>query len=132
MRLRRSAALLVLLAACARAPVAPEPEPPEEAPRRAPAQDGIASYYGQSFAGRRTASGERFDPRKLTAAHRELPFGTRVRVTNLANGRSVTVRINDRGPYAGGRVVDLSWEAARELDMLRSGVARVRLEVLPD
>jgi rare lipoprotein A len=132
MRLRRSAALLAVLAACARAPVAPEPAPPEEAPRRAPAQNGVASYYGASFAGRRTASGERFDPRKLTAAHRELPFGTRVRVTNLANGRSVTVRINDRGPFAGGRLVDLSWEAARELDMLGSGVARVRLEVLPD
>ena len=92
----------------------------------------MASYYGAAFAGRRTASGERFDARALTAAHRELPFGTHVRVTNLANGRSVTVRINDRGPFAGGRLVDLSWEAARELDMLRSGVARVRLEVLPD
>jgi rare lipoprotein A len=132
MRLHRSAALLALVAACARAPLAPAPTPPEEAPRRAPAQDGVASYYGANFAGRRTASGERFDPRKLTAAHRELPFGTRVRVTNLANGRSVTVRINDRGPFAGGRLVDLSWEAARELDMLRSGVARVRLEVLAD
>jgi rare lipoprotein A len=132
MRLRLSAALLGLLAACARAPVAPAPAPPEEAARRAPPQDGVASYYGATFAGRRTASGERFDPRALTAAHRELAFGTHVRVTNLANGRSVTVRINDRGPFAGGRLVDLSWEAARKLDMLRSGVARVRLEVLPD
>ena len=95
-------------------------------------QDGMASYYGARFAGRLTASGERFDPRALTAAHPELPFGTRVRVTNLDNGRSITVRINDRGPFASGRIVDLSWEAARVLDMLRRGVARVRLEVLQD
>jgi peptidoglycan lytic transglycosylase len=82
------------------------------------------------LAGRRTASGERFDPAALTAAHRELPFGTRLRVTNLDNGRSVTVRINDRGPFAQGRILDLSFAAARELGMLRSGVARVRIEVL--
>ncbi len=131
MRLRRSAVLLALLAACAQAPVAREPAP-EAAPAGRAAQDGMASYYGQDFAGRRTASGERFDPRALTAAHRQLPFGTRVRVTNLENGRSVTVRINDRGPFAGGRIVDLSWEAARELGMLRAGVARVRVEVVPD
>ena len=80
----------------------------------------------------RAERGERFDPRALTAAHPELPFGTRVRVTNLDNGRSITVRINDRGPFAGGRIVDLSWGAARALDMLRRGVARVRLEVLQD
>ena len=90
----------------------------------------MASYYGKSFAGRPTASGERFDPRALTAAHRDLPFGTRLRVTNLENGRSVTVRVNDRGPYAAGRIVDLSWQAARELGMVDSGVARVRLEIL--
>jgi rare lipoprotein A len=131
MRLRPSAALLALLAACARASVAPTPQP-QSAPRPSPAQDGMASYYGAAFAGRRTASGERFDPRALTAAHRELPFGTRLRVTNLENGRSITVRVNDRGPFASGRIVDLSWEAARALDMLRSGVARVRLEVLGD
>ncbi|HMC34495.1 MAG TPA: septal ring lytic transglycosylase RlpA family protein [Myxococcales bacterium] len=132
MRLVRSAAVLGVLAACAKAPVAPTPPPPEQAPRRAPVQDGMASYYGARFAGRLTASGERFDPRALTAAHPELPFGTRVRVTNLDNGRSITVRINDRGPFASGRIVDLSWEAARVLDMLRRGVARVRLEVLQD
>jgi len=132
MRLVRSAAVLGVLAACAKAPVAPTPPPPEQAQRRTAVQDGMASYYGARFAGRRTASGERFDPRALTAAHPELPFGTRVRVTNLDNGRSITVRINDRGPFAGGRIVDLSWGAARALDMLRRGVARVRLEVLQD
>jgi len=131
MRPRHSAALLAFLLACAQAPVARRP-PKEGAIARGPAQDGVASYYGTDFAGRRTASGERFDPQALTAAHRELPFGTRVRVTNLDNGRSVTVRINDRGPFSAGRIVDLSWAAARELDMLRSGVARVRVQVLAD
>jgi rare lipoprotein A len=102
--------------------------------RIAPArsQDGFASYYGAAFAGRRTASGERFDPKGFNAAHRDLPFGSRIRVTNLDNGRTVVVRINDRGPYADGRIVDLSWAAARDLDMLQSGVARVRVELLPN
>jgi len=91
---------------------------------------GRASWYGPRFAGRRTASGERFDPRKLTAAHKTLPLGTRVRVTNLHNGRSVLVRINDRGPYVGGRVIDLSQAAARQLGMLRRGVASVIVQPL--
>jgi rare lipoprotein A len=90
---------------------------------------GLASWYGARHAGRRTANGERFDPGALTAAHRTLPFGSRVRVTNLENGRSVVVRINDRGPFAEGRVVDLSEAAARALGMTASGVARVLLEV---
>lgn len=89
---------------------------------------GMASYYGARFAGRRTASGERFNPAKMTAAHRRLRFGTKVRVTNLRNGRHVTVRINDRGPFAKGRVIDLSRAAARKIGMIRSGTARVRLE----
>jgi rare lipoprotein A len=128
MRRHPSCAILALvLVACAQAPVARRPAQ-EHGPRSA--QDGTASYYGADFAGRRTASGERFDPQALTAAHPVLPFGTRVRVTNLENGRSVTVRINDRGPYTAGRILDVSWEAARELGMLRSGVARVRLEVV--
>jgi rare lipoprotein A len=122
---RATAAALVLLSmvgiACAHRPVAP-----------ARTEDGYASYYGASFAGRRTASGERFDPRGFTAAHRDLPFGSKVRVTNLDNGRSVVVRVNDRGPYAAGRIVDLSWAAARELGMLQSGVVRVRVELLPN
>lgn len=91
---------------------------------------GFASFYGNEFHGRRTASGERYDSDALSAAHRTLPFGTRVRVTNLKNGRSVVVTITDRGPFRRGRIVDVSRRAARELGMLRAGVARVRLEVI--
>jgi rare lipoprotein A len=92
---------------------------------------GQASWYGPGFYGNRTASGEVFRPGTLTAAHRSLPFGTRVRVTNLWNGRSTVVRINDRGPFHGGRVIDLAHGAASELGLTSSGVADVRLEVLP-
>jgi rare lipoprotein A len=88
------------------------------------AESGHAAYYG----GGRTASGERSGPHELTAAHRTLPFGTRVLVTNLRNGRSVTVRINDRGPFGRGRIIDLSVAAARELDMIGSGTAMVTVE----
>jgi len=91
---------------------------------------GIASWYGPGFHGNRSASGERFNQNALTAAHRSLPFGTNVRVTNLNNGRSVIVRINDRGPYIRGRVIDLSAAAARVLGLIRTGVAPVRIEVL--
>ena len=91
---------------------------------------GLASWYGREFHGRPTASGERFDMHDLTAAHRTLPFGTRVKVTNLTNGQSVVVRINDRGPLKPGRVIDLSYAAAKQLDMIEAGTARVRLEVL--
>jgi len=91
---------------------------------------GMASYYGHQHHGQRTASGERFDMHEMTAAHRTLPFGTRVRVTNLENGRSVVVRINDRGPWKKGRVVDLSYDAARELHMVGAGTTRVRVDVL--
>ena len=93
---------------------------------------GMATYYGDELAGNRTASGERFDPDKLTAAHRSLPFGSMVRVTNTSNGDSVIVRINDRGPFAHGRVIDVSQAAAREIDMHRSGTARVKLALLND
>jgi rare lipoprotein A len=92
--------------------------------------DGVASYYGERFDGRRTASGVRFDMDALTAAHRTLKFGTRVTVTNKANGRSVDVVINDRGPFSRGRTIDLSKAAAREIGMLGRGVAPVRLEVV--
>lgn len=95
-----------------------------------PFDDGMASYYGHELAGNRTASGEAFDPRELTAAHRSLPFGTRLRVTNQRNGRSVIVRVNDRGPYARGRVLDLSHAAAEQIDMVRTGHARVSIELV--
>lgn len=93
---------------------------------------GVASYYGNELAGNRTASGERFDPGQLTAAHRSLPFGSMVRVTNTSNGDSVVVRINDRGPFSRGRVIDVSTAAAREIGMHRSGTARVKLALLND
>ena len=92
-------------------------------------QVGTASWYGPGFHGRKTASGERFDQNKLTAAHRSLPLDTVVKVTNLDNGKAVKVEINDRGPYSGKRVIDLSRAAARELDMTDDGTARVRIEV---
>ena len=92
--------------------------------------DGMASYYGSEFAGSRTASGERFDPAGLTAAHRSLAFHSRVVVTNLTNGKEVVVRVNDRGPWGKGRIIDISHAAAREIGMHRSGTARVKLELL--
>lgn len=88
---------------------------------------GIASFYSQ---GTRTASGERFDPSELTAAHPTLPFGTKLRVTNQHTGRSVTVRVNDRGPYVPGRVVDVSYSAAEQLGMVGRGIAPVKLDVV--
>ncbi|VXC53716.1 Endolytic peptidoglycan transglycosylase RlpA [Pseudomonas sp. 8AS] len=94
--------------------------------------EGQASWYGAKHHGRKTASGERFDQNALTAAHRQLPFGTRVKVTNLRNGKQVAVRINDRGPYSRGRLIDVSRAAAEQLDMLNSGTAAVRIEALRD
>src|SRR6218665_736620 len=93
-------------------------------------ESGEASYYGAKHHGKKTASGERFDQNQLTAAHRTLPFGTRVRVTNLDNDKSVVVRINDRGPYNRKRLIDISRAAAEQLNMLRSGVAPVRVQSL--
>jgi len=93
-------------------------------------QVGVASWYGPSFNGRRTASGEVFDMYALTAAHRSLPFGTLVRVTRLDNGASVVVRINDRGPFKKDRVIDLSYSAALKIGLVASGTAMVRLEVV--
>jgi rare lipoprotein A len=93
-------------------------------------QTGDASYYADKFIGRTTASGERYDPDELTAAHPSLPFGTRVRVTRLDGGQRVVVRINDRGPFVRGRIIDLSHAAARRLDMVREGVVPVTIEVV--
>lgn len=91
---------------------------------------GRASYYGDFFHGRRTASGERFDINKFTAAHRTLPFGTMVKVTNMANQKSVILKINDRGPHIRSRIIDLSKAAAKAIDLMRYGAARVSIEVL--
>jgi rare lipoprotein A len=100
-------------------------------PGASPNQVGNATWYGQKFAGRKTASGERFDPRQYTAAHRKLPFGTWVEVRRVETGRVVRVRINDRGPWGhADRIIDLSRRAAEDLDIVRSGVARVELRVV--
>lgn len=93
-------------------------------------EEGNASWYGLPFHGRRSSNGEIYDMNRMTAAHRTLPFETKVRVTNLSNGRSAVLRITDRGPFVDNRIIDLSLAGARELDMVASGVARVRLEVL--
>ena len=93
-------------------------------------QYGKASYYGDEFHGRKTSSGEIYDKWKYTCAHRKLPFGTKVRVTNLANNKTVIVRVNDRGPFVKGRIIDLSFVAAREIGMLKAGVVKVKVEVI--
>lgn len=93
-------------------------------------QVGVASFYGKEFHGRSTANGEVFNMYKLTAAHRVLPLGTRVKVTNLENGRWVEVKVNDRGPFVEGRVLDLSFAAALELEMVNAGTARVMIEIV--
>lgn len=94
------------------------------------AASGVASWYGSKFHGRTTANGEKYDMNSLTAAHKTLPFGTKVKVTNTRNGKSVVVRINDRGPYAGKRVIDLSRSAAQAVGMVNSGTAQVKLDIM--
>lgn len=91
---------------------------------------GVASWYGPGFHGRTTANGERYDMHAMTAAHKSLKFGTKVKVTNQRNGKSVTVRINDRGPFVGGRVIDLSRGAASAIDMIGPGTAPVTIEIV--
>ncbi len=110
----------------------PQELPDGQLPAAAPpiVESGLASWYGAKHHGKRTASGERFDQTKLTAAHPTLPWGSIVKVTNLENGRSVEVRITDRGPFAKGRIIDLSRAAAKVLGMLGAGVAQVQIEWL--
>jgi rare lipoprotein A len=128
---RRSRALLGALVALATAGCATGTAAPP-APSQALTQTGRASWYGEPHHGRRTASGERFDMHALTAAHPTLPFGTRLRVVNLDNDRSVEVRVNDRGPAVAGRILDLSYAAARALRAVEAGIIRVRFTVLTD
>lgn len=109
-----------------------EEAPATSAPQETVMGRGSASYYAAKFNGRRTASGERFDNAAMTAAHRTLPFGTLVRVTNLANGRSVVVRINDRGPFSAGRMIDVSRAAAEEIGLIGPGHAVVELVLIAD
>jgi len=121
------------------APGTPPPSPPSSPPsavERGPVipgeyvEEGVASWYGEPFNGRRTSNGETYDMHAFTAAHRTLPFGAIVRVTNLRNGKQTEVRITDRGPFVANRVIDLSLSAARAIDMVGTGTAPVRLEVL--
>ncbi len=142
---RLAAQLIVLSTACTGLALAQQPAPaPAAAPAAkasvaasAPASadgadgaEGKVAYYGRKFAGRKTASGQRFNPEAMTMAHKSLPFDTQVRVTNINNKRSVLVRVNDRGPTAADRVGDLSLAAARKIGMLRSGVVMAKIEVL--
>lgn len=141
LRAARAAAVaaLALAAACAHAPRQEEPPsaparpsersaPPPRAERAPGAETGVASFYAHRFHGRRTASGARYDMHALTCAHPTAPFGARLRVTDVESGRSVVVTVNDRGPFTGGRVVDLSLAAAKRLRMVERGLARVRVE----
>ena len=127
----------LLLSACAQSALVQKTELTHTHERQAPVAAarvassgtsyGLASYY--SYPGQ-TASGERYDPKQLTAAHRTLPFGTKLQITDMHSGRSVVVRVNDRGPFIHGRVVDVSYAAARELNLLDAGIAKVKVEVV--
>ena len=144
LRLLASLALALSLGSFAQAQNAASAPAPTAAPAAAPApvaapaptaassdaMEGKIAYYGSKFNWRKTASGERFNAGALTMAHNTLPFGTKVKVTNLANQRSVVVRVNDRGPTTPGRIGDLSSAAARQIRMLRSGIVEVKLEVI--
>jgi len=124
------AALLVFTVACGRHTTARVPPPPSKPAPIGWTETGVASWYGAPYDGRPAASGEIFDTHKLTAAHRTLPFDTWVEVTNLQNGRQVKVRINDRGPFIDGRIIDLSFAAAYTIEMVGPGTAKVKLKVI--
>ncbi|WP_243337844.1 septal ring lytic transglycosylase RlpA family protein [Anaeromyxobacter soli] len=130
------AVLLAALAACTHAPRRSEPEesprPSSAAPAGEEGEVGLASFYARKFHGRRTASGARYDMHAMTCAHPRAPFGARLKVTDLENGRSVVVTVTDRGPFKRGRVVDLSMAAARKLGIVDRGLARVRVEAVED
>lgn len=131
---------LLLISGCAHKHYTTAPAPPPSAPpppvERQPAvpseyvEEGVASWYGDPFNGQRTSNGEVYDMHQFTAAHRTLPFGAVVRVTNLDNGKQTQVRVNDRGPFVNNRVIDLSQSAARAIEMVGPGTAHVRLEVI--
>jgi rare lipoprotein A len=128
---------MVCLCALALAGCIPSPRftsarshPDESGAQSSFSEEGMASYYAEEFNGRKTSNGEVYDMNRLTAAHRTLPFNTRVKVTNTLSGRAVVVRINDRGPFKDDRIIDLSLAAAKEIELIGSGTAPVRLEVL--
>ena len=123
------AACCMLAAGCGKRTTAKVPAAPKPAPIGW-TQTGVASWYGVPYDGRRTSDGEVYDMRAMTAAHRTLPFNTWLEVTNLRNGKTVEVRINDRGPFVNGRIIDLSMGAAQKLDMLIEGIQKVRLKVI--
>ena len=108
----------------------PPPYDPKKRQQYKPHQIGYTSYYAHKFHGRPTASGEIFDMNGFSAAHRELPLGTMIRVTHLGNGRSIVLKVNDRGPFIEGRILDLSLGAAKKIDMLKEGVAKVMIEIV--
>lgn len=124
------AALLVFASACGHRATARVPPPPNKPAPIGWTETGIASWYGAPYDGRPSASGEIFDTHKLTAAHRTLPFDTWVEVTNLSNGKEVKVRINDRGPFVDGRIIDLSFAAAYMINLVGPGTAKVKLKVV--
>ncbi|MFV1943291.1 septal ring lytic transglycosylase RlpA family protein [Pseudomonas luteola] len=120
--------LTILFAGCANRE--PYSSPMSPAAVHGYQDSGLASYYAKRHAGRRTASGERYNPSEMTAAHRTLPFGTRVEVTNLSNGKRAVVRINDRGPHVRGRIIDLSRNAASSIGLISDGVAKAQIRAL--
>lgn len=125
--------LVIWLTSCAQLPTLPENKPKIYSQQQVlETQEGMASFYGGRWIGRLTANGERYRANDVTAAHKKLPFNSIVRVTNLRNGKTVIVRINNRGPYVKGRIIDLSVVAAKQIDMVSAGITKVSLEVLKE